>query len=253
MKRQIYDLTDEEFGFFANHIGRTLANRDINHLFVGGTAVQAHILSALCKKYNCTIEDLVLRDNPRLQDCIRATDDIDMIWNIPGSDEDGIKRASSTIFNVLDSLEGEYLSPSNNHLLKYNLQRKGIKKPIFYVEKDGRVDRDASISLNISRDRKDLLNLDEKYHNLFLEDAVNLAIPFSSETGYHLQLRTINPNYLLATKISNFRAKDVMDLQNLTQAFRDSGFKIDYERIKDILTDIKADNFEKYISLVGSQ
>jgi hypothetical protein len=247
MKRERYDLTDEEFAAFVDRSSRILEEQEVPHIIVGGTAVQAHMLLNLCKKHNCTIEELVLRDDIRLQDYIRATDDVDMAWKLPKGKD--LSESSRQVLSILDSFSGEILSPSENHLIKYTQTRRGIKRPKYRIEINGRSTEEDVIALNISRTSSDLQKLDSKLYERFIQERKKISIPFCS--GYDLKLSVVKPEYLIATKISNSRPKDTMDLQNLASIFQERGIKIDKDAIHRILSPKFEKEFARYLTLTN--
>ena len=145
MKRALYSLENEEFVFLINKLREQFEKRKIQHTFVGGTAVQAHILDRLTKKYESDIVSLISNDNVRLQDYIRATDDIDLALGLEG--QDPIESAKK-VKEICKAVEGEHLSDTGNYIFNFNLERTGAKRPIFGVTIDG--ESGEAIALNIS-------------------------------------------------------------------------------------------------------
>lgn len=247
MKREKYDLADEEFAFFVTRVGEQLTEREIPYIVVGGTAVQAHMLSGLCGKYQCDIEDLVVNDHVRLQDHIRATDDVDMAWKMPSKIGD-VTIDSRIILSALDSFCGAYESPSQNHVLEYSLDRRGIKRPRFRVRKDGKGNEDDVIAMNIGRADKDLERFEPNTYYKFIAEGETLTIPYCE--GFDLVTRVIKPEHLVAAKLSNFRPKDLMDLQNLYQCFKDTERDFDFKEIEDLLGPNYHQNLAKFMNLI---
>jgi len=247
VKRELYDLSDEEFGFFVTKVGEELDNRKIPYISVGGTAIQAYVLKGLCDYHNCTVEDLILNDNIRLQDYIRQTDDFDLSLKMPGKKRD-IKQESKLIFEVLDSIGGIYESPSKNHILEYTLDRRGMKRPKFRVSFDERSTDEDVIAMNIGTHDEDLSNLDSKYYDLFINKGQNIEIPYGDK--FTIKTRTVKPEHLFAAKISNSRNKDIMDLLNLYDSFKTTKRKINFKEVERILGDSHADRFLKFMSLI---
>jgi len=250
MKAEIYDLADEEFAFFVNRVGEELEQREMKGIFVGGTAVQAHVLNELCKRDNCTIEDLILRDDIRLQDYIRATDDVDVAWKMPKHAKSN-EEIASEILGVLDSLSGEYISPSENHLIKYSMIRRGIQRPKFRIEVDKKSNEEDVIAMNIGRKKKDLANLDSRFYDKFIEKGQKLKIPYCE--NFNINMRVIKPEHLLSAKVASLRAKDYMDIENLIQVLKEGERKINHEEVAEILGPEYEYNFSKYIRLVNGK
>ncbi len=248
MKRELYSLVDEEFAFFVDKLGEELKRRQIPHLFVGGTAVQAHILDRLIEKYELDLTTLSLGGEARLQDYVRSTDDIDIALKFPdeGADEREVARA---INDFCESVRGEYISKTENHIFEYGLDRKGIKRPIFSVSVDG--EGKDGIVLNISRKPVDLRNLESRFYGEFIEAGQDLVIPYSA--GANISIRVPKPEHILSTKISHFRAKDTMDMYNLVSLMRAAGEEIDMGEIERILLPEYTKKFEKFLSLIEAQ
>lgn len=247
MKRELYDLTDEEFAFFTNHLNDQLNEKKIPYVLVGGTAVQAHVLSRLCSKTGKTLEQIISDPNIRVQDFIRATDDIDIALDSSVVKEKGDTLFAKEIMDVFDGIKGEYFSPSEEHIFEYQLIRRGIKRPIFQISVDGETDNEQIISMNVGRYKSDLYNLDSKYYDKFVEEGENILIPYS--LNFNLSLRVIRPEHLLASKISKFRAKDTMDMHILADCMTENREKIDLSEIRRLLLPDYEDNYNRFLEL----
>lgn len=245
MKRALYSLENEEFLFFVNKIGEKLRARKIPHIFVGGTAVQAYVLDKLHKKENLSIGELIANENIRLQDYVRATDDIDLALKFSEDGENEIKTAK-IINDLCEDIEGEDLADTDNYIFKFTLERKGIKRPIFGVSVFD--ERAESITLKISRKSKDLKGLDNKFYNEFINSGRELFVPHYE--GSNLRVRVPKLEHVLATKISNYRAKDGMDIDNLVRLSKDLGEKLDMEEIQRILLPVHTKEYERFEFLI---
>ena len=248
MKRELYDLTDEEFAFFVNNINKQMKNRKISYVLVGGTAVQAHVLHRLCSKTGKNLEQIISDPNIRVQDFIRATDDVDIALDSSIVRKKGDTYFAREIMGVFNGLKGEYFSPSEEHIFEYQLSRKGIKRPIFQIYVDGETDNEQVISMNVGRHEKDLYNLDSKYYNKFVAEGQNILIPYSD--SFNLNLRVLKPEHLLASKISKFRAKDTMDIHILADCMEERKEKINLSEIKELLFPNYEDNYFRFLELV---
>jgi len=112
-KRALYDLTDEEFAYFVNEVNKGLEREGISHIFVGGTASQIQIAERLCKLHNTDL--VTLARDERLQDYLRATDDIDLALATKAYAQ-GDTEYAHVINKLLDSLTKEVISPSEEHI-----------------------------------------------------------------------------------------------------------------------------------------
>jgi hypothetical protein len=250
MKRALYTLANEEFGFFVNQLTKEFKKQEIPHIFVGGTAVQAHILSKLTKGKNSDISSLISDANVRLQDYIRATDDIDIALKFPNDGQSDIETARE-IYGVCDSISKEYISDTENYIFEYGVERRGVKRPIFKVIVEG--EPIEAIVLNISRKPSDLRTLDNRFYNRFynkfIDNGQDLIIPHFK--NFNLHVRVPKLEHVLATKISQFRAKDSMDIQNLVEVTRDLGEEIKMNEIEEILLPEYTQKYEKFKALIN--
>lgn len=245
MKRALYSLADEEFAFLVDRVGEELRKREIPHIFVGGTAIQAHLLDRFVEKYGLDIASLASGEQLRLQDYLRCTDDVDLALQF-ARDATDEKEVARRITDLCSAVGGEILSKTENNIFEYGIERKGIKRPIFSVSVDG--ERKERIALNISRKSSDLRNLESRFYNEFIENGQELTVPYAP--GFNLRVRVPKPEHVLATKISHFRAKDTMDMQNLVALMRATGEEVDLEEIKRILLPEHTRKYEKFLSLI---
>src|SRR3989338_3737526 len=77
MKRELYTIADEEFVTLLDRAQKVFASNAIPYMLVGGAATQAHIANYLCRKTGQPLLDFVDSPDTRIQDHLRATDDID--------------------------------------------------------------------------------------------------------------------------------------------------------------------------------
>ncbi len=248
MKREIYSLANEELALLIGNLHQSLVDEKIPYIIVGGVATQAHILSRLQKKTGKTLSELCEDPSLRLQDFVRATDDVDLAIDPKIEDEIGRIETGKKIGGVLKKIDGkECIPPSQEHILRYHLARHGIKRPIFQISRDGEIDYDRAISFNIGLNRSDLEGLDPQFYDLFIEEGQELKMPF--DDNYNLVARVIRPEHLLACKTAKFRAKDTMDLHNLADIMRESGENIDLDEMKKILLPNYVDNYHRFLDL----
>ncbi len=248
MKRELYNLTDEEFAFFVNNLHKQTKNRKISYVLVGGTAVQAHVLNRLCNKTGKNLEQIISDPNIRVQDFIRSTDDIDIALDSSIAGKKGEMNFAEDVMGLLKDLTGEDFSPSEEHILEYRLARTGIKRPVFQIYVDGETDDEQRIAMNIGRNKSDLKNLDSKYYDKFVKEGQEIVIPYNSQ--FNINTRVIKPEHLLASKISKFRAKDTMDLHMLADCMTQSKEKIDLVETRSILSPDYSDNYNRFLELV---
>jgi hypothetical protein len=231
-----YTLGNQEFAFFVARAGEVLKERGIPYTVVGGVAVQAHILDRLCRYHKRDIVSLTLDEGFQDQeDYLRATNAVDIAIRFPEYDQLGNSCVDMLKFDekqahlssgakvndicraiVENGDNGDYLSFDGEHIFSYVLERTGVQRPFFSVSVDGTLKN--SICLKTSRKPQDLEGLDKRFYNIFIDNCVDLTIPFNHD--WNLNLRVLKPEDLLAVKIALDRPKDAMDTRNLVDAMR---------------------------------
>ena len=237
MKRELFNLADEEFMTLLERTDGAFRKSGISHIFVGGVAVQCYIARCLCEKYNTNLVELAKSGGVRIQDYLRSTDDVDLALKMNCSDE---VEAGKKIYDVLDNIvgEGEFFSPSGEHIISIDLLRRGHVKPQFQVGVDGETNPDMVVAFNIYRKPKDLSDkslreFEDRFYDYFIDRAVDLKVPYSG--GRDVTLRVKNPSDLLTTKIVRGRPKDLHDASALVQCGRSHNNLINYKDIEKIL------------------
>lgn len=248
-KRELYDLSDEEFAYFLNEVGRSLNEENIPYIFVGGTAIQLQILKRLCNEHGTDIS--TLSKDKRLQDYIRSTDDIDLALSSEVYAKRNEIEYASAINKILDSLQKELISPSEDHILDYKLIRRGVKRPVFQVSMDGATSDEQLIALNISRKPEDLKNLESNLYQVFVNEGEKITIPYNSR--FSLDVKAISTTNLLATKVSHFRGKDTMDIVNLAGLMELNNEELELDKIRELLQRSYSGNFNRFLSLINKE
>jgi len=250
MKRELYTLADEELGYFVNNLHEQMEKEDIPYILVGGTAVQAHILKRLTDRTRKTLSELVSDDELRIQDYLRATDDIDLAISSRVLKREGYVNFNKKINRALNVLEvEEAISPSEEFLLGYKLIRRGIKRPRFQIYVDDEGNDEMQIAINIGRNKKDLQNLESENYDTFVDEGQALQIPFNKD--FVISTRVIKPEHLIASKVAKFRAKDTMDIYNLSDLIRDCGEELNLSEIKKLLLPNYERNYRRFLDLVN--
>ena len=197
----------------------------IPYMFVGGVANQAHIAKFLCDYYKDNLLGLVKSQKIRVQDHLRATDDVDIVTRfryVEDSAESRIREIDDAkkIFSVLDYIveDEEYFSPSEENIVKIILNKRGHVRPTFRLGINDVVDSDKIASFNIYKGPKDLKNgilkeFEDRFYDIFLNGAVNVDLPYSDKGN--ITLRVKDKDHLLATKIARGRPKDINDALSL--------------------------------------
>ena len=244
MKRQLYDLTDDPFVVFVNQVGDVLRAESIPHNIVGGVASQAYILNMLTKKHGKSVEDLSRDREIRVQDYVRSTDDVDVALGLEEeTDTDKIRRITT---EILPKFNFTKLSPDEESILEFRAERIGASRPRYRVYVNDKGDTEDVIAMNIGRQPKDLHSLDPALYAEFLDQGKDITIPYSE--GYTLRLRVPRLEHLFASKISQSRAKDLMDNKNLASLAKDMGVELDFAEISRTLSPRHEDNYHRFLS-----
>lgn len=237
MKRELFNVADEEFMTLLERTDKAFREEGISHMFVGGVATQCYMAKYLCDIYGGSLLDLASSEKVRMQDRLRSTDDVDIALSMGNIDD---IEAGKKIYSVLERIvgEGEFLSPSDEHIISIDLLRKGHVKPQFQVGIDKDIDPDRIVAFNLYRKPKDLKdkNLEEfedKFYDFFIGRAVDLSIPYCD--GKTINLKVKNPADLLATKIVRGREKDIADALSLIRYSRKSNDAINYADVRKVL------------------
>ncbi|MBX4196327.1 hypothetical protein KW805_01945 [Candidatus Pacearchaeota archaeon] len=245
MKRQIYDLTDEPFAVFVNRVGTVLQGEKIPFYIGGGVAVQSYVLDMLSQKYSHDILGLVHDPLLRIQDYIRSTDDVDVALQLPDTGE---SERIMKVTSIVPKFAFEEIPPSSDYVLEVRSARTGASRPTYRLYKDGKGSEEEVIAMNIFRSQVEgLRGLDEKWYSHFIDQSRNLKVPYSSK--YELSIRVPKLEHLLAMKISNSRAKDLMDNKNLTDLLKNQLKSLDFEEMERILLPQHQNNYNHFLNL----
>lgn len=243
MKKALYSLADEEFATLLARTHSALKEAEIPYMFVGGVATQAHVSNYLCKKHGKTVMDFVDSPTFRIQDHLRATDDVDITLDVRRLD--GNVASANKIIYVLDKIvaeQGTYVSPTGNHLVSLVLERKGVRRPVFKLalDKDA-TDPDKVASFNFylgpddTNDRwgSDIRDFEKENYFDFMNRGVELEIPYFESRTIALRVKKVED--LLATKIIRAREKDWNDILALARHSADAGMPINYEELRRVI------------------
>jgi len=249
VKRALYDIANDSFALFLNKVNRLFREKEIPYMFVGGTAVQLHITKIISQAEGKTIEELAT--SRRLQDYLRPTDDVDIAICPSVCEKHGIDSLAyfKYMAGVLKEIEGEHISPNEERIIGFEVARMGSKRPVFNVVIDGKRSDEQKIAMNIGCHDEDLRNVEKRYYRDFLNAREKVDVPYNK--NLIVKGSVIPLTYLLATKIANFRPKDLMDLHNLYSLIEAQKEKIDLPKIEEIVNSERPGNFEKFLGLIG--
>ena len=247
MKRALYSLADEEFVTLLARTDSAFQEAKMPYMFVGGVATQAHIANYLCKENNKTILDLVESSDFRIQDYLRATDDVDITIDPRNSDNE--IEVGKKVLYVLDDIvgkEGTFMSISGDHLVCIDLQRKGIKRPLFRLGLDKEAnnpERVASFNFYFgpedTNDRwnNDIREFEKQYYFDFMDKGTQINIPYCPQKNIVLKVKKVED--LITTKIIKGREKDWTDILSLVKHSKNAGMPVDYKKIEEMLCNDK--------------
>jgi len=243
MKRQLYDLTDEPFVMFVDRLDEVLKGEEIRYNVVGGVASQAYILDMLSKKHDRPIDGLVRYEDVRVQDYLRSTDDVDIALDLKGDDADRIKTITTVI---IPKMGFEGISPDGESLVEFRSERVGASRPRFRVYVNDQGTQEEVIAMNIGRQPSDLRKLDPHLYGDFINQGRDLRLEYSED--FSLNLHVPRLEHVLASKVSQSRAKDLMDVRNLTTLAKDTGRELDFQEIERVLLPGYPDKYERFLS-----
>lgn len=246
MKRPLYTIAHEEFATLLDRTHKAFNEAGIELALVGGVAVQTHVAHALTRQHSAPLLTLFHQERIRLQDHLRATDDVDIALRIPvdpfiQEPRDKDMREAQKILGAVDAIKGEgvHFSPGGEHLAYINLIRRGHSRPQFLLGLDAEGTRDKIASFNLYRgpaelDNADLKAFEAKTYGGAMDRAV--VIPLSYAPGVTLPLRVKSAPDLLAVKIARGRPKDIGDALSLAHHLAAAGTPVDYLAVEDLFS-----------------
>jgi hypothetical protein len=255
MKRAIYTIADEEFATLLERTHSAFERAKVPYMFVGGVATQAHIVNYLCRNGK-TLADYIEDPNFRIQDHLRATDDIDITLDSGKKAEERTEEDKigfgNRIFTVLDDIAGKSekgntspdftcMSPSEEHIVGISLERKGLSRPIFWLGLDQCPSSQDSVSFNFYKGPEDtnekwpleIREFERNFYHTFMQRAYTVEIPYCKNRKLAFKVKKVED--LMATKIVRGREKDYMDILSLAKHSENAGMPINYDAIKEIL------------------
>ncbi len=231
-KEQAYTLFDKGYFVLLNELGEAFSDHSIDHLLVGGGAIQAYSLFFLTNNGKLSLEDAV-KPNEVIGELIRPTDDYDFITK-DASYED-IREA----INSLNRVTVEQDDPPSMFAIR--IARDGAVRQMYKVKElshsnNGKEVQDSyDVWSTVAYTPKSLkVDLPEGfYESRFEEDNVReFSITYD---GLELKVRVPRPELLLAPKIARGRPKDLMDIYNLIEIMANRGEQFDSSKITDVL------------------
>jgi len=233
MKRQIYTIMDEEFSTLLDRTDKSFRKTDINYMLVGGVATQAHLANYLTRIYSVPM--IGLAQKLRVQDCFRATDDVDMTVRIP-DDIDSANKVMGALNLIVG--EGEHFSLTNDHVVGIAMTRRGHVKPKFQLTVDGVKDPEKEMAFNIytksnpSRDQL-MKDFEVEQFDMFQDNAKELVLNYAPNVPVTLSVKS--PEDLLATKIVRGRPKDITDALSLVKYSRLANLSVNRDYVHHLI------------------
>ena len=230
MKEPLYNILDGEYCFLLDRITKIFQEKGLNPTIVGGAAVQVHVADLLSKIYGKDIERLFIGDgDPRQQDYLRNTDDIDFaVYNKP-LEKDSAHYQKYILDTIGEIVCENVESPDGNDLYDVLMKRRGLKRPILLVTSLNKI---SEVKLNVSNSPRDRYHLDPKTYLSMIKDGVTIKLNYSS--NFKPQIRVSNLEDLLASKVIHNRAKDQFDAAVLGRSALLAKRKIDKEKVRGI-------------------
>lgn len=201
----MYTLLNREYFNIAGALHEALKEQDVKYAVVGGGGIQARIVDAVAKQGLKSIKDC----KHILQTPLRSTTDID----IATSGGDGVKMFSA----------GQKISGSCG--VGYNQMRDARALKFEPVGK-------APIYVQYELDKDNFQGLPEMYNSV-IEEAEKLNLRYNGKHG--IELMVAQPKHLIASKLTRWAPKDIVDTSNLLKIYHDCGKQIDIEDIRAIL------------------
>lgn len=244
MKRALYSLDDEEFITFLGRTQEVLSHHEIPYMFVGGVASQAHIAGGLSKQMNRTLSEMSHSSDIRIQDYLRATDDVDITLDLRKfGDNPQDVLVSQRVVNAVKEIAGDelYSSPLQN-VVSIKLERLGAKRPTFRLGLNEDADSpDRELSLNFYYSPQDtntrwspqMIEFENAHYYPFFDSAQTIAIPYADNSVIPLRVKGLEA--LLATKIARARPKDWADIMAIYQYNTKAGVPVNMQEIERLL------------------
>ena len=256
MKRELFSVADEEFLTLLDRTSFAFNRAGIPYMVVGGVSTQACVAAYLNSIHGASLKE-IKEKGIRLQDYLRATDDVDIAIRLDEQGDDKEAReisARNKIFSVLDDIvgNGEFISPTEEHIINIGLCRKGHVRPEFKLGVDGEIYDDKVVMFNIFRGPRDLNNthlkeFEASLYDRFLNEAINVDIKYAPNVAVSLRIK--RPEHTIATKIVNGRDKDMADVISILRQSRQAGCPIVHDMVEEILCskDAKYDIQNEYL------
>lgn len=244
MKRALYSLDDEEFITFLGRTQDVLSQHEIPYAFVGGVASQAHIASALCKQNKRTLSEMSHSSDIRIQDYLRATDDVDITLDLRkfGNDPQDVLVTQRVVNAVKDIADDEIYSSPLQNVVAIKLERLGAKRPTFRLGLNEDADSpDSELSLNFYYGPQDtnarwspqMIEFENIHYYPFFDSAQTIAIPYGETSVIPLRVKGLEA--LLATKIARARPKDWADIMSIYQYNTQAGVPVNVSEVERLL------------------
>ena len=200
----MYTLLNREYFDIAGKLHEALKEQDIKYAVVGGAGIQARIVDAVAKQGLESIKDC----KHILQTPLRATKDIDIATL--GGDR-------GKMFSAGQKISGSRIGYSPM------LDARALK-----FEPVGKVPITVQYELN----KDDFQGLPEMYDSV-INEAEKLNLRYNGKRG--IELMVAKPKHLIASKLTRWDSKDIVDTSNLLKIYHDCGKPIDIEDIRTIL------------------
>ena len=206
MKEGHFTLLDEEYGRLMERVTGMFSAKEIPYVVVGGSGIQVAITSALTQNGKVS----TAQKKYELRGLLRATDDIDM----------AVKAERLDVGNALQELTAS--DPTLDINLPYD------HAPTVSIQpKEGSPKR---VHLNIQTNQTEFKGLTAWYDEI-IAGGRSLTISYNNHPGF--QVVVAEPEFLIASKLTRARPKDIVDIFNLLNVLNKN--QVHRDRIKEIL------------------
>ncbi|MDP1694578.1 MAG: hypothetical protein Q8L34_03485 [Candidatus Woesearchaeota archaeon] len=206
MKEGHFTLLDEAYGRLMERVTGVFTANEIPYVVVGGSGIQLAITSALTQNGKVS----TAQKKYELRGLLRPTDDIDM----------AVKAERLEVGNALQELTAS--DPTLDVSLPYD------RTPTVNITCKEGVPR--RIHLNIQTDQAEFKGLTAWYDEI-IAGGRPLTISYNNHPGF--QVVVAEPEFLIASKLTRARPKDIVDIFNLLNVLNKN--QVHRDRIKDIL------------------
>lgn len=219
MEKRNYNLRDRGYFKLLQIVAEGLDFQEVDYALVGGSAVQVRIAHAMNSYEGMTIPDIP-------EPMLRRTKDFDITTH----------SSEVELANFLNLLQVEH-EPLT---IKPTQPRRVV---LTYPSGNGRNTAPVSVVLNYQTGPQDFSGLSDRFYNECLNTAEELHLDYKNEG---LMVRVATPECIIASKLTRYSAKDVVDISGLLRvldSYEEKGAKpFNYDLIKQYLQEARKEH-----------